>query len=97
MTKSADPDQVAAWTKQAATAERDRLIRVEAMDIYNTQVHTREFQIHLTDGQVAFPDHLTAPSRATLQTKLIKHEQQTGQSKGVTSWLATGLKIEEAQ
>lgn len=38
-----------------------------------------------------------APSRADLQAGLIENEQKTHRSKGVTSWLATGLKIEEAQ
>jgi hypothetical protein len=39
----------------------------------------------------------TAPGRAALHAALIEKERKTGQSKGVASWLATGLKIEEAQ
>jgi len=40
---------------------------------------------------------VTAPSRADLQAGLIEDEQKTCRLKGVTSWLATGMKIQEAQ
>jgi hypothetical protein len=45
LTESADKVQVRTWTKQAETAAKDRLLNIEAMDIYNTKVHTRQFKI----------------------------------------------------
>jgi len=101
LTKSADPKDVKEWTRQAEQAEKDRLHNVEAMDIYNAKTHTREcsFQkiICKCIDHLSVPGLAIAPGRATVQAELIEDEQKSGQSKGMTSWLATGLKIEEAQ
>jgi hypothetical protein len=41
--------------------------------------------------------HLTGLTKASLEVNLIEEEQRNGRLTGVTSWLATGLKIEENQ
>jgi|HubBroStandDraft_3_1064219.scaffolds.fasta_scaffold146242_2 hypothetical protein len=96
MTKTTDPRNVAEWTRQADKAEHSRLRNVEAMDVYNVKTQTRKHsgasELHCISS-LSFP----APGRAVLEAGLIEEEQKTSQFKGVTSWLATGLKIEEAQ
>ena len=96
MTKTADPRNVAEWTRQADQAKQSRLQNVEAMDVYNvktqTHKHSGPSELHCISS-LSF----TAPGQAVLEAGLIEEEQKTSQFKGVTSWLATGLKIEEAQ
>ena len=96
MTKTADPRNVEEWTTQADKAEHSWLRNVEAMDVYNVKTQTRK---HSGASELYCISSLsfTAPGRAILEAGLIEAEQKTSQFKGVTSWLATSLKIEEAQ
>jgi hypothetical protein len=85
------------WKIQAECADENRLNDVEVMDIYNTDIERRRCHSSFISIFKTPDAQSLAPSGADLQAGLIEKEQKTHRSKGVTSWLATGLKIEEAQ
>jgi hypothetical protein len=96
MTKTADPSKITKWRAQADKASKDRSHNVEAMDIYNTRDQKGSSpQIHFKS--ISSIHQHTGPTKASLEVKLIEEEQRSGHLRGVTSWLATGLKIEETQ
>ena len=44
-----------------------------------------------------YADGWTAPSGADIQAKLLSEERKDGSSHGQSSWIASGIKIQEQQ
>jgi hypothetical protein len=81
------------WSAQADMAQSKRHQKVEVMDVYLAKAQRGTF----ADPICTSADFALAPTRSEVHTNHLADEQQTCVNRGLSSWLAAGLRIEESQ
>lgn len=83
------------WLKAERHAQSKRSTDCTVMDIYDTV--TVKGMYHIQCIIDALLMCIEAPSLAEIQQKLIAEEAGDSGSRGETSWIASGMKIQELQ
>lgn len=99
LSATARPAQISEWTAQAVFAATGRLNDSAVMDIYDVQLPTGKSLSVLYKKLMAsvLTPIVPAPTLKEIQVELMKDEQSNTTHVGITSWLATGIKLQEDQ
>lgn len=84
------------WTAEADKALGDRQTSEEALDIFDVQLEKGLNRQYFFDLQ-SVEHGSSAPGKAKIKLELAEHEMKSGTFRGVTTWLASGIKIQEYQ
>lgn len=88
------PAEVQAWKQQAEEADLNRADDINSMDIYET----KEQKGSCSDLQdIPYSTISTAPTKADIQIRLSDEELKSRKQTGVTSWLSSGIRIQDRQ
>lgn len=89
------PEEIARWAMQAEEADNRRDSEgPDVMDIYETK---EQQGTHRGSHMGSWNKQIPVPTRADIQLDLYEEELQSRTQNGVTSWLASGIKIQERQ
>ena len=96
LNSTADRDLVKVWEEQEAAALLGRNVRPESMDIYDIKTQKGLSQLEYC-AVIKVTNCVTGPSRDEMHLRLINDEMSDAGTKGGTTLLGQGLKIEDSQ
>lgn len=88
------PEELKVWMEEAEQADLNRAEDVNAMDIYETK-QQKGWHSDIEDTSYSIPS--AAPTKADIQIMLSDEELKSRKQTGVTSWLASGIRIQDRQ
>jgi hypothetical protein len=95
LNRTADPALVKVWEEQEVSALKARNARPESMDIYDIKIQ-KGFSIN-NISLIRTTNHIPGPSKDEMQLLLMNDERSTAGTKGGTTLIGQGLKIEDTQ
>jgi hypothetical protein len=95
LSSSASKEQIEEWEQQIKTANLNRATDLSAMDIYYIKVKEGMDQVVVTKAISNFI--ASAETEKAIRLKLMTREQEGKVKPGLTGWVNSGIKIQEAQ
>jgi hypothetical protein len=95
-TASANPSDIAEWTRDSAKAQNARQTDVQAMDYFALNINSGLCFVRITTVSTKSKPCHTAPGTAEMQLRLTEKELLLGHF-GLAKFLADGIRIQESQ
>jgi hypothetical protein len=94
LNRTADPELVKVWKEQEVSAMMGRNVNPESMDIYDIKIQ-KGSSYH--NSLISMTNCIPGPSKDEMQLLLMNDERASVGTKGATTLIGDGLKIEESQ